>query len=203
VFQVRNKIPLNKPQAEPDAFQNLILRRHSKRSLLKLSPAKLSKLLWLTSKIISIDIDNEGVVSSHRPSPSAGGLHPIDLIVYTEFRRTKSLFYYNPVDHTLNELNYKIATLNSFINHVNKILPFGDATIIWFVANHYKTAAKYHRSQSLVWRDAGAYIYCFQLVAEALRINSCPLGTLGNPYIRKLLGGHRSLSGTGGMIIGG
>jgi SagB-type dehydrogenase family enzyme len=122
--------------------------------------------------------------------------------VCTEIDGVRNLFYYNPIDHTLGKITTKKRRLTSFLKHVNKVLPYHDASIIWFVANTNKTSAKYQYAESLIWRDAGAYIYCFQIVAEALKLKSCPLGTLGEPFITDLVDANNASHGVGGILVG-
>ncbi|HMK57424.1 MAG TPA: SagB family peptide dehydrogenase [Nitrososphaeraceae archaeon] len=192
---------MTKPKRD---FLSTVLKRRSNRVFKELSKAHLSKLLWYSSKVISLDIQKDGSIWFHRPIPSAGGLHPIDLIVYSRlYDKTGHFYYYNPLDHSLGKLLIDRSKSEPFLKHIEQIIPLGEASIVWFVANGNRTYAKYHNPESLLWRDAGAYIYCFQLVSEALNINSCPLGTLGQPFITDMLRAGSSVFGVGGMLIGG
>jgi SagB-type dehydrogenase family enzyme len=122
---------------------------------------------------------------SKRPSPSAGGIHPIDLVIY-DSSRGPALYYYNPLDHSLNELDLNKDEIIDFVNHVyGSKVNSKKSTIIWMVAHPNRTNAKYQNSDSLVWRDAGCLLYCLNLVCNALKISFCSLGTLGEPYISR------------------
>ncbi|WP_235942100.1 nitroreductase family protein [Pontibacter fetidus] len=159
-------------------------------------------LLWFTSKVMEVEMLESGFLWTHRPTPSAGGRHPIDILVSlpSEFG-SRSFCVYNPLDHSLNELEVDASDLNALIEHTDNILTIGNATILWFVAHSYRTSSKYENSESLVWRDAGALLYCHQLVSQALGIRCCPLGSLGEPYVSNLLGGD-TLYGVGGCLLG-
>ena len=66
--------------------------------------------------------------------------------------------------------------------------------LVWFVAHVKRTQAAYINPESLVWKDAGALIMMFQLVATAFDIKSCPVGTLGEPIPSEMFGGAKIIS---------
>jgi SagB-type dehydrogenase family enzyme len=156
----------------------------------------------MSSKVISCEIQEDGYISSHRPAPSAGARHPIDLIISLPNNFENDLYYYNAFDHTLNKLEVEKILVSSFMNHINDIISIDDGTIIWFVAHPERTESKYENAQSLIWRDAGALIYCLQLTCTAFKINSCPIGSLGEPFISKMFEERGQVIGVGGLLLG-
>lgn len=129
--------------------------------------------------------------------------HPIDIIVASPvLNRLNSLYYYNPFEHSLNQLNLLKSYTDDFINHINSVLNTENSTIIWFIAHPNRTDAKYNNSASLIWRDAGALINCIQLVCTALNIDSCPIGSLGEPFISQMFAANGNVFGVGGILIG-
>lgn len=181
-----------------------IVERRSNRNLEPINIESINKLLWYSAKAAHINIINNGYIISSRRAPSAGGRHPIDVIISLPKLQIqeRTLSYYNPFDHSLNLLSTHREISIDFFYHINGILPIGNAAVIWFVAHPNRTSAKYENFESLIWRDAGALIYCFQLVSTALGLKTCPVGSLGEPYISKLFKEYGNVYGVGGLLIG-
>ena len=112
------------------------------------------------------------------------------------------MYYYNPFEHSLNQLANSYCDLTPLLNHVDEIIHIKNATLIWFVAHASRTNSKYDHAESLIWRDAGALIGNIQMVCTALRLNSCGIGTLGEPYISTFFNNAAGVFGTGGLLIG-
>ncbi len=182
------------------AFSKVITNRQSTRKFRPVSKEQISELLWYTAKVKSLQVQDNGYILTHRGVPSGGARHPIDIIAYDpKMFGNAHFYYYNPFDHSLNQVvNTHTAPL---INHVNQIVPIDDGTLLWFVAHTQRTAAKYENSESLIWRDSGALINSMQLTCTALSLNSCPIGSLGEPYISDFFG-VPDIFGAGGIIIG-
>jgi hypothetical protein len=70
------------------------------------------------------------------------------------------------------------------------------ALLMALVCEPGKTAAKYEHFESLVWRDAGVVLGYMSIVAEALGLNFCPLGLVGDPWPPEQ-GGTLLLKGAG------
>lgn len=182
-----------------------IVNRKSSRDLKFADPTQIGELLWHSAKVTGIDVEKDGYILSSRRAPSAGARHPIDIIVSQPKRENEErrcFSYYNPFEHSLNllSLNYEIS--EKFFQHINEVVSINDATIIWFVAHPVRTSAKYDNFESLIWRDAGALIYCIQLVSTILGLKSCPIGSLGEPYISQLFKKNGAVFGVGGILIG-
>ena len=206
LYPITQKRYLEKPVPKPeDSFLNVLVNRRTRRTFNQLSESQLSTILWYLAKAIELQVQDNGFVWSHRPCPSAGGRHPIDLIV-SQFEAIKDRTWalYNPIDHSLNELMLDTTQCRLFVEHVNEVIPVGNATIIWFVADQFRTESKYINPLSLIWRDAGALLYGLQLVCCAFNVACCPLGTLGEPFISDLFGKYTStpVFGAGGCLIG-
>lgn len=181
------------------SFIEAATERTSQRNFLALPESRLAELLWYSAKVISTHSQANGYILSRRPSPSAGARHPIDIIVSMPSKERK-LAYYNPFDHSLNVITSDQILVDNFVDHINECLETQEGTIIWFLAHQGRTAAKYDNPESLVWRDAGALIYCMQIACAALNLSSCAIGTLADPYIGKLFG--EEVISAGGIIIG-
>jgi len=200
LFPSKNRIFLPRPMEPPNVnYFDLVLNRVSKRDFGKLSLEDIGKLLWYSARVLSTFAQDNGYILSHRPSPSAGARHPLEILVCRD-AALPSIEYYNPFDHTLNEIDLMPNEINRFVSHIDSCLPIGQGTALWFVAQPERTSAKYHHADSLIWRDAGALIYCIQLGCTALNLSSCAVGTLAEPFVEQLFKG--AVKSSGGIIIG-
>jgi len=204
VYNTQKKALLEKPVMErQEDFLNVIFKRRSDTSLLPISLSELSELLYYSNRIQHLGKDDYGYITTKRTAPSAGGRHPIDILVSfpTKENKTRLLNYYNPIDHSLNELVIESSIQNIFFDEVNQNLDIKNAVLLWFSIQPYKTSSKYENAESLYWRDVGALLYCIQLVSSFLELKSCPLGTLAANSFHLLFENDSLLSG-GGILVG-
>lgn len=195
---------LERPTSFTDrTFIDAVLGRKSSRSFARISVDQLSTLLYLSCKTLAVNTDFEGNEWQHRPVPSAGGLHPIDLVVGVPQKKGYTLNYYNPICHSLDRLKLNPEVSRSFVAQINGVVPTNNvAVILWMIAHPSRTSAKYASSLSLVWRDAGCLLYCISLVSSALGIKCCPVGSLGEPFVSRLLKPYGKVFGVGGCLVG-
>lgn len=202
IYPLGSKIKLKRDYKKRESsFIDVLSSRRSSRNLSAVLIEDISEILHLTSRTKSIDIDDYGFLISKRTVPSAGGRHPIDILVSTSTKDGPVLNYYNPIEHSLSELLISKAKQKSFFKEVNKNIPIQNSTLIWFSIQINKTKSKYENAESLYWKDAGAYLYCIQLVANYIGLNSCPLGGLAPKTFQNLFKSNNLISG-GGILIG-
>lgn len=200
IYPIKKKLQLNRHiESKSKYFLEVILSRESTRVFTKFTELDLEKLLHYCCQIKSIDFDETGFILTKRTTPSAGSRHPVDLLISMP-HNLRTLSYYNPLDHTLGELQIERNKLDNFFLTINKNLPIQNACIIWFSIQTGKTASKYHNPESLYWRDAGALIYALQLIVTYLGFKSCPIGTLSSDTFNELFQDENLLSG-GGILI--
>ena len=121
---------------------------------------------------------------SRRPSPSAGAIHPVDVLLV---HGASSVFRYAPLKHQIEILRVSHrGALESFLCDCREILPEASGTAIVLVGDMNRVAALYMRPESLLWRDGGVLLQTLALVATAYRLAFCPLGILGNSVVRSL-----------------
>lgn len=201
IYPSNRKISLNrifdKKQGE---FIDVLLTRSSSNKLSSISLVEISELLYNTAKIQNLEQSDSGFLITKRMTPSAGARHPIDLLI-SPFQDNRVLFYYNPLDHSLNEIQIDPLLAKNFFDEVNENVSLQEACLIWFSIQPQKTSSKYENPESLYWRDAGALLYCIQIVANFLNLKSCPLGTLASKSFYKLFNTQSLIPG-GGMLIG-
>jgi SagB-type dehydrogenase family enzyme len=191
---------------EPDvndgkSFIKVLSSRRSRRAFRKISLERLSALLWHSARSLE-GFPPERPLWQHRPAPSAGGCHPVDiLLVHQDW--PQQILLYEPTDHSLSTLKIVAdAERTQFIKLADQVIPIGEATILWFGAQFDKTLSRYENGESLVWRDAGALIATISLVAEFLQLNSCALGITGEPYFSQMLDSRGKVVGVGGLLVG-
>ena len=101
-FSVVDRRYLSKPKVEPaDAFAEVIKRRRSRRSFEELPEDTLSSILWFAAKVMESSSEQSGFMWSHRGAPSAGGRHPIHLLVGDLQNPNAGLAVYDAVGHVL------------------------------------------------------------------------------------------------------
>lgn len=198
----REEIPLGPASdvcARSISFDELASRRRSRRSFAPLSLDMLGALTWLSCRTLRSGTRYSGLDLSLRPSPSAGAIHPIHVLVIRP--ESNEWHRYDPVGHSL----CRVQTLldpRRVRDDMQQVLPAPQATLILFAAEPGLTAAKYDASCSLVWRDAGALLGTMTLAAESLELSFCPLGVTGEPWIGQLLD-QPGLAGVGAAFVGG
>lgn len=184
-------------------FDEISKIRKSSRIFRPITMEKLGSILWYSAKVKSTFLQKNGYILTHRGTPSAGARHPIDIIILnSNFLLENNFYYYNPFEHSLNQVVSSSDDIKLFIDHINQVVEINNATIIWFVAHVNRTATKYENAQSLIWRDAGALINNIQMTCTAIGINSCPIGSLGEPFISSFFNNTEGVFGAGGLLIG-
>lgn len=157
---------------------SLLEQRQTRRIFgTSLSEEVLGDVLWLACRNRSLRAGPFTTAQESRPHPSAGGMHPIHVLVT---RESRPWYRYEPVEHTLVELpgTEEVARVARAV--ADELVTVDSGWLIWLVSEPGKTAAKYERPESLVWRDAGVVLGYLSIVAEAMRLSFCPLGLLGN-----------------------
>lgn len=180
-------------------FCEVLNRRRSQRNFKLLSLECLNSLLWLSAR--TIETSSTNTRWEHRPSPSAGGRHPIDIFVLDINKGKTTFFLYQNANHSLAELQLNNDFVLQLIDKSEEVLPRNQATIIWLGAQFDRTMSRYEYGESLVWKDSGVLTSIIALVAESLELNCCPLGITGEPYFSKAFKTSQ-LVGVGGIYVG-
>jgi SagB-type dehydrogenase family enzyme len=204
-YRLGEKTYLAKPSGLPAApFEDVIASRRSRRRFGNLSVEDLGSLLWFAVKTRESRVSEEGVRWQHRPCPSAGGCHPVDILVIDQppAMGGRRISLYDHIAHALTHLVVATSDLHEFVADVDEVLALNHATILWMVAQPARTFSKYEYGESLIWRDAGAILATIGIVAEALGLNYCAVGATGEPAISQLLASDGSLAGLGGCLVG-
>lgn len=184
------------------SFHDVVGSRRSRRKFGPINEPTLSTLLWLACKTRERSVGAGGVAWEHRPAPSAGGRHPIDVLLMDAADRPPLVSLYQPVSHALCRLDCDTPVVERLAATAQEVLPHQRGVTMWFAAQFERTLSKYEHGESLVWRDAGALLATLHLTAEALGLSYCALGHTGEPVISALLAGQVIAHGVGGCVIG-
>lgn len=199
-YPIISKTFLPEPNIQSShSFCEVLNKRRSQRNFRLLNREYLNSLLWFSAR--TIETTSTNIRWEHRPAPSAGGRHPIDIFVLDINKETTAVYLYQNAFHSLAELQLDKSKVSQLIVKAEEIIPRSQATIIWLGAQFERTTSRYEYGESLVWKDAGALTSTIALVAESLELNCCPLGITGEPYFSKAFNTNQ-IVGVGGIYVG-
>ena len=155
----------------------------------------LASTLLAAHRVLSFAEVDDGYVRTWRPAPSAGGRHPIELLVSS---RVDGLddgsWLFDPL---LGELVASdVLTARADRTVLDLVGVPEDTTVIFLMADFQRTLARYRRGESLVWRDSGALAATLQLAACGAGLSSCIAGTAG------LIGDVNGRFDVGAVVVG-
>lgn len=187
-WRVLRTLRLGNPVPPPEAgFSEILGARRSARRMVRAPLRETGNWLGFVQAIRHTTA-TEPVLRTRRLSASAGGLHPIDLVLATAAGRPRA-FRFDPQAGALQQLApADEAGLRRELAAARAICPGADADIVVLVADAAKTRAAYERSSSLLWRDAGCLLQTLHLCATAFRLSFCPLGIEGRALLRSIAG---------------
>lgn len=165
-------------------FFEVLQARRSRRAFSALQTNDLALLLWSCAGVLANTTSRYGFGLELRPTPSAGAIHPIHILINLPGER--GWCRYDAHAHALFEIEGAHQTLLPLRPQVEAIMDCRHATLILLVAEPGKSFAKYDHASSLIWRDAGALSATLGLAAEALGLNFCSLGITGEPWASNL-----------------
>lgn len=178
----------------------LLDQRRTRRTFSTLNEDQLGQLLWRCARTQSIAESDYGFDLELRPTPSAGAMHPIHILVHLAGGSNWSR--YDSRRHGLVELLGSAEAFAGLEGQCHEVMPAVQATRLLLVAEPGKTCAKYQNGESLIWRDAGALLAVMAVIAEALGCTFCPLGITGDPWAGRLAPAG-VLFGVGIALVGG
>lgn len=191
------------PQIEDvgdEGILNILDHRRTRRAFRPMTEDQLGQLLWRCARTQSIAESDYGFDLEQRPTPSAGAMHPIHILVHVSC--ASNWQRYDSRRHGLFEIPGSVQTFAELEEQCNNTLPSEQATRLLLVAEPGKTYAKYHNGESLIWRDAGALLAIMCVIAEVLDYSFCPLGITGEPWASQLAPAG-VLTGVGVALVGG
>ncbi|MBI0361031.1 nitroreductase family protein [Burkholderia oklahomensis] len=186
--------PLSAPARR--TFVDVFEQRRSTRAL---SPAPLELTVGALLFALVPRFWKEGDVlrRSRRPTLSAGALHPISVLLFSE----SAVFRINADSCMLEKLAFTTEVRDAWVSKCRRVLPAANGAFITLVADMARPMSAYADSETLVWRDAGAMLQTLALVAELFGLGFCPLGILGSEVVSALPSGGQLLA-AGAAAIG-
>lgn len=158
-------------------------------------------LLWHVTQLRERRLDGRFGLWESRTCPSAGGLHPISLLIIPLTSAEKPGVYL-PDTHAIGFLEVDPEPAMSLNRaSVAALANSRSGTTIQLVADSAILSACYENWQSLLWRDAGAMIATLALTATALGLTAVPLGREGSDIVRAF-GLSVPFTGVGAVHIG-
>ncbi len=132
------KLPEVKKAEQQMDFLEVLSKRRSVKKLGTCSMDALSQILYYAVKPYCIGIDDYGVTVYRSAAPSAGGRHPIDVLVGIKERDERHLYLYQPLGHSLKRLDVTDELQNNFYKDVEQTLPFGESILLWFSVQYMR-----------------------------------------------------------------
>lgn len=184
-WPVLRSITLANPSiVHSDLFQALA-RRRSGAEFQPLARDALGELLWHVMRVDALSPSTLGFELEHRPTPSAGAIHPVHVLISAPGLDAAVL--YRPRLHRLDVLAGSESVCRELRLLAQQLYQRADgATVLAFVAEPGLTAAKYEDASSLVWRDAGILQGTMALAAEGLGLAFRLLGATGDAQVSPL-----------------
>lgn len=174
--------------------------RRSRPADLPPSPTELGMLLWYSAKRHGSREPEGPERWQHRPSPSAGGRHPIDILVLETERRPR---LYDPVAHALVEVGVvNPGAIEELVALSRRLANSPGGAVVCFAVHPDRTASRYEHAESLIWRDAGVLLGICAVVAEGIGLNFTPVGATGTELLQRAFDADARLGGVGGFVIG-
>jgi len=180
-----------------DLFDILEVRK-SRREFQAMSIQDISTLLWFTQRqTATIPGTHERVKT---PIPTAGALASVRTVVLGP---SEDAWVYDMVEHRAEVLSAPIDTCNRIRRSASEFFNIGDGSLLLFFASRHFITRYYESPDSLVLREAGVLQGTLGLVAEALELSFCPLGTTAEDWLISLLGGGKQvIIPAGAAVIG-
>jgi hypothetical protein len=192
-------LPVPGGDAGPALFE-VLGRRRSARQFHPLHQDALGALLWHSQRRQATAPSPLGFDLERRPAPSGGAIHPIHLLVFQP--AVGRWARYDGAAHGLHDLGDWATSLSELVDHARTLVADASATLVWFVAEPGKTAAKYEHAESVVWRDAGVLQGVMVTAATGLGLEACLLGFTGDTWAGRLAD-QGQLVGMGALLVGG
>lgn len=133
---------------------------------------------------------------------SAGALHPIEVLVVSGPEVSSPVVYLDGAD-AFGELASPIdADWSMALRTLNNVAPRAAGHFLLLVGDLRHVDQVYENPASLLWRDAGAVLQTFSLLASAMGYSFLPLGHLGYQVLNTLDPPHPDYVAVGTAVIG-
>jgi SagB-type dehydrogenase family enzyme len=165
------------------AFAEVLASRRSQRSFGPMSLTDLASILLPSARIQGWWEAPDGYTAMQRPTPSAGGRHPLELaLLAVKIDGVRpGLWHFDAAACDLVRAEASEGVASVALEEVLAALE-GDSTpaaAIFVIADFGRTLSRYPNGMSLVFRDAGALLATLHLCASDAGLASCIVGSAG------------------------
>ncbi len=191
-YPCSQKIPLNTNfNSSKKSFDEIIQTRHSIRTFDKrpISLDDVSKLLYYANGVTGKNTDDDNILHYFRTSPSAGGLHPIEiyLIAINVDGLTPGIYHYSPMENVLETVSDQNPSekLNDItFNQTSNI-----SAVLVLTGIPGKSRFKYgERGYRFMMLEGGHISQNILLSANSLDLASYPIGGFVDDDLDELIG---------------
>ena len=188
-------------------FATVLENRHSIREFRTPSHADILSLLTHSARSRFVWLTKNGQPVSSRPSPSAGARHPIEIVVVAlkVYGLIPGFYWFDPVLCRLRVLSTGHDEVEEVAVRAQAALAVDTPppAVLCLVAELQRTLSQYSGGMSLILRDSGALVATTCLVATALGLATCPIGTGGeSPALSALQVKYPEWAEVGGIAVG-
>lgn len=174
------RVPLaNLTARESRPLADVLAARRSQREWAPLRMDEVGTVLMRGGRVIDWAVAPDGYVTTHRPAPSAGARHPLDLylVVAEVDGLSAGAWRFDAL---------RCELVGASLAHEPALAQLGEVVgaeappaALIAVAHLHRTLSRYPTGLSLLWRDAGALLATLQLCATDVGLASCIAGTCG------------------------
>lgn len=158
-------------------------QRRTLRVLRKATLKEVCRALCAAACVRSVKHDDK-LMRSRRPSVAAGAIHAIEVFI-VHGTMSKQIFYFDPFERTISSVsNMDHLRLQAFWERCVSVVPSAVSTLIVLVGRPDVLSLAYENVESLLWRDAGALLQTLSMTAYGLGMGFCPLGLLGQDFLK-------------------
>lgn len=180
-------------------FSDVVLFRECRVAQAPLRVSQFASLAYYSVHTKAMWRSPAGAVLRHKPVPSSGARHPVELVLVGLAGMAEVAFRYDGDTHSLVPIESEAAVVREALDKAQRCSAGNRGSLLLLAADFRATEAAYENPESLVWRDAGTVLGHLCLVAEALELACTPLGMTGDPEVRALL---RGTAGVGALYVG-
>ena len=164
-------------------FSETIAARYSIRELTPPTLQDVALVMARCGLTHNSGYDLAGARIDHRPAPSAGGRHPLSLVLLSRWviGLAAGAWVLDPDAAVLRPAAYGSADVAAAFAAVAMALHLTEPppAAIFTVAHPDRTLTRYPDGISLLWRETGALLMLVHLVATDIGLGSCIAGTCG------------------------
>lgn len=158
-----------------------------------ITAAQLGEFLYRVARVKGIFSDEEAVEYTQRPYPNGGASYEIELYVTIEQCEglTPGFYWHNPLDHTLAFIHAANKDTEQLLSDANQSMGGSGRpqVLITLAARFQRVSWKYQGiAYALILKNVGVMYATMYLVATAMNLAPCALGTGDSDHFTRLSG---------------